>query len=85
MTATKITSKGQITIPKQIRDRQAIATGTEFEVTERGDEIVLRKSKRAKTGRVTKDAEFAAYLGRVRGSMNLGMSTDEFMDLLRGE
>jgi AbrB family looped-hinge helix DNA binding protein len=82
---TKITSKGQVTIPKQVRDRQNIAAGTEFEVIERGDEIVLLRRKGASPGQRRDDPEFAAYLERVRGSMNLGLSTDEFMEFLRGE
>ena len=82
---TRITSKGQVTIPKHIRERQGIAAGTDFSVTERGEEIVLRRSNRAKSAGAAKDPEFDAYLNRVRGSMKLGMSTDEFMELLRGE
>ncbi len=85
MAATRITSKGQVTIPKQIRERQRISAGTEFDVVERGDEIVLRRRRQAPAELQAKDPEFAAYLERVRGSMNLGMSTDEFMALLRGE
>ena len=83
--ATRITSKGQVTIPKHIRERQGIPTGTEFEVLERGDEIVLRKLTPERASPARRDPEFAAYLDRVRGSMNLGISTDEFMQLLRGE
>ena len=81
---TRITSKGQVTIPKHVRDRRSIAAGTEFEVTERGEEIVLRRREGASAG-LSRDAEFEAYIERVRGTMNLGMSTDEFMELLRGE
>ena len=84
MSDTIVTSKGQVTIPKQIRDRKRITAGTLLEVTEQGDDIVLRKSRRSSKAR-GKDAEFEAYLERVRGSMKLDMSTDEFMELLRGE
>ena len=84
MSDTIVTSKGQITIPKQIRDRRRIAPGTRLDVTEQGDDIVLRKSDRVRKAR-GKDAEFEAYLERVRGSMKIDMSTDEFMELLRGE
>jgi AbrB family looped-hinge helix DNA binding protein len=84
MSNTKVTSKGQVTIPKHIRDRKGIAAGTRLEVTERGDDIVLRKAVRAKKDS-RRDMAFEAYLDRVRGSMKLGMSTDEYMELLRGE
>jgi AbrB family looped-hinge helix DNA binding protein len=83
--ATTVTSKGQITIPKPIRDRKGIAPGTRLEVTEQGDEIVLRKASRKKGRRAGRDAVFEAYLQRVRGTMDIGMSTDEYMELLRGE
>lgn len=66
--ATTVTSKGQITIPKPIRDRRGIAPGTRLEVSEQGnDEIVLRKAARKKSRRGGRDAEFEAYLQRVRG------------------
>jgi len=84
MSDTVVTSKGQITIPKQIRERNRIATGTRLEVSEQGEDIILRKSRRGRKAR-GKDAEFQAYLDRVRGSMKIDMSTDEFMELLRGE
>jgi len=82
--STTVTSKGQITIPKAIRDRRNIAVGAEFEVTERGDEIVLRRAGPPAAAEC-EDPEFDAYLERVRGSMRLGMSTDAFMELLRGD
>lgn len=84
---TVVTSKGQVTIPKHIRDRRKIAAGTRLEVTENGDEIVLRRATKAqaKGKRSDRDIEFEEYLERVRGTMNLGMSTDEFMEFLRGE
>jgi AbrB family looped-hinge helix DNA binding protein len=82
---TLVTAKGQVTIPKHIRDRKGIAAGTRLEVVERGGEIVLRKPRRATSRRAARDEEFEAYIERVRGSMDIGMSTDEFMELLRGE
>jgi AbrB family looped-hinge helix DNA binding protein len=84
MGATTVTAKGQVTIPKHIRDRRGISAGTRMEVTEQGDDIVLRKAAKA-ASKGKRDAEFEAYLDRVRGSMKLGMTTDEYMELLRGE
>jgi antitoxin PrlF len=83
---TVVTSKGQVTIPKHIRERRKIPAGTRLEVTEQGDdEIVLRRAKRTRKKSADRDVEFEEYLERVRGTMNLGMTTDEFMELLRGE
>ena len=81
---TRVTAKGQVTIPKPIRDRKGITEGTRLEVTESGEEIVLRKLGRARKNR-GRDEEFDAYIKRVRGTMDIGMSTDEYMELLRGE
>jgi AbrB family looped-hinge helix DNA binding protein len=81
----RVTSKGQVTIPKDIRRRTGIQPGTEVEFTDKGREIILRKSTGAQEGDRRNDEDFRAYLDRVTGTVDLGMSTDEFMQLLRGE
>jgi AbrB family looped-hinge helix DNA binding protein len=83
--STTVTSKGQVTIPKHIRDRHSITAGTRLEVAERGDEIVFRKAKKKPMPAESRDPEFEAYLNKFRGTLDLGMSTDEYMELLRGE
>jgi AbrB family looped-hinge helix DNA binding protein len=42
METVKVSSKGQIVIPKDIRDAQRIAPGAELEIYVTGDEIRLR-------------------------------------------
>ena len=81
----RVTSKGQVTIPKHIRRRAGIHPGTEVEFTDRGGEVVLRRSGGVTKRANSRDEEFRAYLDRVTGTVDLGMSTDEFMELLRGE
>jgi AbrB family looped-hinge helix DNA binding protein len=81
---TRVTAKGQITIPKHIRERRGIAEGTRLEVAEKGDDIVLRRASRVERGASTDEA-FEAYLKRARGTMDIGMTADEFMAFLRGE
>jgi AbrB family looped-hinge helix DNA binding protein len=39
---TKLSSKGQIVLPKAVRDANGWTTGTELEVIDRGNEVVLR-------------------------------------------
>ena len=80
----RVTSKGQVTIPKHIRHRAGISPGTEVEFREKGGEVVVTKSHLQKAPRHPSD-DFADYLERVRGIVDLGMSTDEFMQLMRGE
>jgi AbrB family looped-hinge helix DNA binding protein len=46
MQTTRLTSKGQLVIPKAVRDRMHIAAGTEFKVTQSGQRIVLEALRR---------------------------------------
>ena len=43
---TRLSTKGQIILPKSIRDSRAWAPGTEFTVEETGDGILLRPAGR---------------------------------------
>ena len=42
---TTVSSKGQIVIPKDVRDRLKITAGDRFEVVERPDGVLLRKAQ----------------------------------------
>lgn len=48
MKVVKVTSKGQVTIPIEVRDALGIDEGTYLEVSEDGEEIRLRKFVRAR-------------------------------------
>jgi AbrB family looped-hinge helix DNA binding protein len=80
----RVTSRGQVTIPKHLRQRTGIKAGSEVDFAEQRGEVVIRKSA-TRRRRPASEEDFAAWLDRVRGSVDLGMSTDEFMELLRGE
>ncbi len=43
MTKTRITTKGQVTIPKEVRDRLGLRPGDELEFTEENGVFHLRK------------------------------------------
>jgi len=43
---TKMSAKGQIVIPKQLRERLEWSTGTELEIEERADGVLLRTPPR---------------------------------------
>lgn len=77
--STVVTSKGQVTIPKAVRDRLGIRPGTEveFEPTEDG-RFVLTKAGRK---RAASKSPFAL----MRGKATIKMSTDEIMALTRGD
>jgi AbrB family looped-hinge helix DNA binding protein len=42
MTVTSVTSKGQVTIPKELRQRLGIRQGSRIEFSLVGDQVVLR-------------------------------------------
>ena len=69
---TIVSEKGQITIPKQLRTRLGLRKGEVLEVNERKGKLVLMKQ-------ASHDA-FDKYFG----VLNLGASTDEVMNILRG-
>lgn len=73
----RVTEKGQITIPKDLRDALGIGAGTEVEFERRKDTIVVRKSDRSPT-RGRQLAE------RLKGLGDVEMTTDEIMALTRG-
>ena len=77
--ATTLTSKGQVTIPKQIRDALNLAPGSsvEFAVNREGEVVIHRVG--AKPSRKRDRFEAA------RGKADVKWRTDDLMALLRGE
>ena len=78
--ATTLTSKGQVTIPKRIRDALQLLPGTavEFSVNATGD-VVLRPAYPPKGARRRPKDRFDA----VRCRADVPWGTDELMKLLR--
>lgn len=76
----KVSEKGQITIPKEIRDALGIGAGSEveFEVGSDRTGFVVRKSTR----RPTRGEHLAR---RLRGRGDVEMTTDEIMALTRSD
>ncbi len=79
--ATTITSKGQVTIPKHIRDALQLEPGSavSFSVNRQG-EVVLQRAKPRPVRKRTRD-RFEA----VRGHAEVKWRTRDLMKLLRGE
>lgn len=42
MRTTKVTAKGQVTLPKEVRQKLGLQVGTRLEVRLRGNEVVLK-------------------------------------------
>jgi AbrB family looped-hinge helix DNA binding protein len=78
--ATTVTSKGQVTIPKHVRDAMGIGPGTKVVIELNKDgEPVLRKCTRP---RKLRPDRFERALGAAE--IKLGCSTDEYMAMIRG-
>lgn len=75
----KVTSKGQVTIPKRVREQLGIRAGSEieFRLREDGQVVLLKAGRPAKP----KPSIFAALRGTASGTM----TTDEIMALTRGD
>jgi AbrB family looped-hinge helix DNA binding protein len=76
--ATTMTVKGQVTIPKKVRDalRLVPGDGVNFEVNGDGDVVVRRAGRRAIRSRDRFES--------ARGKAQVKWRTDELMALLRG-
>jgi AbrB family looped-hinge helix DNA binding protein len=72
----RMTSKGQVTIPIEVRERLGLNAGATVEFEIEGDSARIRKgggpNERART-----------LISRMRGSATNRMSTDEIMALTR--
>jgi AbrB family looped-hinge helix DNA binding protein len=77
----RITSKGQVTIPLNVRTRLGLLPHTEVEFELAGDHARIRKAKPADgTG-----ARGNRALDALRGAADTRMSTDEIMALTRDD
>ena len=74
----KITSKGQVTIPVDIRKKAGLLPETEVEFEMAGGQVVIRKVRggSARGGRL---------IEALKGRGTVRMSTDQIMALTRGE
>ncbi len=76
---SKITSKGQVTIPREIREKFGLLPHTtiEFIVEANGPRLTRAKGKRTRGQQIVEKMQ--------RNRRRLSMSTIEMMQLLRGE
>jgi len=74
----RITTKGQVTIPQAIRERNGFLPHTEVEFIEEAGAVVLRKAEGG-------NRRAREWVRQYRGSLRNGLSTDELMRLTRGD
>jgi AbrB family looped-hinge helix DNA binding protein len=77
----QVTSKGQVTIPEHIRKRLGLLPHTEVEFELAGDHARIRKAPR----RAGENTRGRLVIDALRGTGDVRMSTDEIMELTRGE
>jgi len=77
MKRMRVTSKGQVTIPREIRDRMGITPQSEVEFTVEEGQVILRKTR---SGKPRGDQ----LVRRLRGRATVRMTTDQIMELTRG-
>jgi AbrB family looped-hinge helix DNA binding protein len=73
----RVTTKGQITIPQHIREKLGITPASEIDFIEEKGRVYLVK----KTGEDITTRKFR----KMRGIATVKMTTDEIMELTRGD
>jgi AbrB family looped-hinge helix DNA binding protein len=76
----RITSKGEVAIPQEIREKLGLLPDTEVEFIVEGNTVRLVKATEPK--QPTRGEELVR---RLRGAGKFGMTTDEIMRLTRGD
>lgn len=74
----KVTTKGQVTIPQEIREQLGIYPGAEVDFTIEGDAIKITPTRRP-------IPMCKSLIEQMRGRATVRMSTDEILELTRGE
>ena len=74
----RVTEKGQVTIPKELRDGLGIGAGSEVDFERANDTIVIRKVSDG-------HGRGARLVDELRGRGDVTMSTDEIMALTRSD
>ena len=76
----RITSKGQVTIPAEIRDRAGLLPQTEVEFEFDGEIVRIVRARTPKS-----DGRGARLVAHLRGRGDVTMSTDAIMALTRDD
>jgi antitoxin PrlF len=74
---SRVTRKGQVTIPKGVREHLGIGPGSvvEFKLADDGQIVLIKAGAKPEPSRFE----------RVRGTATVKMTTDEIMAMLRGD
>jgi AbrB family looped-hinge helix DNA binding protein len=75
----RVTSKGQVTIPVEIRERLGLLPDSEVEFVVEGNAVRIRKAARGR-----KRGRGRSIVERLRGKATSRMTTDQIMAMTRG-
>jgi len=78
VTTVRLTSKGQVTIPKDLRDRLGLQPGTDVEFDHRDGALIVRRADGKSRGQA-----LVSHLRSFQGHTT--MTTEELMALTRGD
>jgi AbrB family looped-hinge helix DNA binding protein len=73
----RITSKGQVTIPQELREKLGLGAGTEVEVVAAEEGALVRPMRQRTRGE--------ALVAALRDRADAGLSADEILRLTRGD
>ena len=74
VTLTKLSSKGQIVIPKSLRTLLSLKSGEVFAVFGEGDTIILKKLSPPIRKRITRTSELGKGVRQEKGNLENGCS-----------
>lgn len=74
----RLNSKGQVTIPAPLRQRHGLHEGDEVDVIEDGNTLRIVRADASSTRGLR-------LVSRMRGRATTTMTTDQLLELLRGE
>jgi AbrB family looped-hinge helix DNA binding protein len=77
----RVTRKGQVTIPKAIREEFGLMPGTEVEFVTRGSEVMVQKVEGSKS----RGREIVEHMQRPGAGGDIRLTTEEIMRMTRGE
>ena len=75
----RITSKGQVTIPVEIRERLGLLPDSEVEFTVEGNAVRIRKARTRRDR-----TRGRSIVERLRGKATQRLTTDQILSLTRG-
>lgn len=78
----RMTSKGQVTIPKHVRESAGIKPGAELDVVYDKGVVKILRQKQRNAGEAHR--QYETWLKRVKGTATSALSTDDILKATRG-